>query len=259
MRAFMAKYVLLIKVYLKSYRQYPIRLFLKLVYLPVQMMMYLFLWTNLRKSNPIDIHYMGNYYLIVGLLTNAYPFRHIALHIQDDVMEGSIANSLVRPYPYIVPAFCKYVAWSLLYSVVFIPTLVYIGVSRGVTFAQVLYFVVAVMIGKLIEFFLWFDIGLVALFMERISGIMTMMNAVMIFVSGSIIPLSFYPDWCERITYLFPFRFYVYFPTDLLLDEKEVPYVWVHFLIGIAWIMFLWFLSKKVWEKGIYKLRGNMS
>ncbi len=259
MKASMVKYRILIRIYLKNYCQYPMRLFLKLIYLPVQMMMYLFLWINIGKSHNLDIKYMIAYYLIIGLLTNAYPFRHIALDVEEDVVEGSIANCLVRPYSYIVPAFSKYTAWSLIYSIVFIPTIIFVTFFRGVTAVQVLYFIIATIIGKSIEFMLWYNIGLVALFIERIRGVIITVGAVMTFMSGNIIPLSFFPKWFENITYFFPFRMYVYFPTDILLSERSIHYFLFNIFIALLWLILLIILSKILWKRGIGRLQGNIS
>lgn len=259
MKASMVKYSVLIKIYLKNYCKYPIRLFLKLIYLPVQMMMYLFLWNTIGKSYHLDIKYMIAYYLIIGLMTNAYPFRHIALDVEEDVVEGSIANCLVRPYSYIVPAFTKYISWSLIYSIVFIPAIIFVTFFKGITATQVLFFIIATVIGKIIEFMLWYNIGLVALSIERIRGVIITVGAVMTFMSGNMIPLSFFPKWFENITYIFPFRMYVYFPTDILLSERSIHYFLFNILIALLWFVLLILLSKILWKKGVSRLQGNIS
>ena len=67
MKALMDKYKVLIKIYLKIYWEYPINLFLKLVYLPVQMLMYIFLWKALLQYHGAELSYYICYYLF-GIL-----------------------------------------------------------------------------------------------------------------------------------------------------------------------------------------------
>jgi ABC-2 type transport system permease protein len=259
MRALMVKYTLLIVTYLKAYSKHPLEVFLKLIYLPVQMMMYYFLWINIGKSNTLDITYMITYYLTISLLIHSYPSRHIALSVEQDVMEGTITNCLVRPYSYIIPAFSKYIAWALIYFIIFIPSLVFITFYKGITLAQILYFIVATIVGKFVEFMLWFDIGLIALFIERIKGVIISANAIMLFMSGSLIPLSFFPKWLINITYFFPFRTFIYFPADILLSERSTQYFILNIVIGLFWLILLTIISKLLFNKGVTQLQGNLS
>src|SRR5574344_1335868 len=97
MKELMAKYGLLIKTYIKMYLQYPMGLFLKIIYLPIQMLMYIFLWKMISQYSDINLKYMVCYYLFSILLGYAFPFVHIASDIQNDVFDGRILNSLIRP------------------------------------------------------------------------------------------------------------------------------------------------------------------
>lgn len=196
---------------------------------------------------------------MAGLLINAYPFRHISLDIENDVLEGSIANCLVRPYSYVVPALSKYIAWSLIYSVIFIPALIFVILYKGISAINIFYFIIATVTGKLIEFMLWYNIGLIALSVERIRGVIAAISALMIFMSGSLIPISFFPEWFSYITYFFPFRLYVYFPIDILLSERSIQYFLLNVAMGLLWFVIFIILSKFLWNRGIRKLQGNLS
>jgi ABC-type uncharacterized transport system permease subunit len=259
MKVLTDKYKVLTGTYIKEYRKYPMGLFLKLIYLPAQMLMYIFLWLNISKSNAIDLKYLISYYLLTNLLVYAYPFTHIANDIEREVMEGGISNYLVRPINYINLILAKYVAWMSLYSAIFLPAVVFVYFFREISLVQIVLFLISAIVGMGVEFMFWYNVGLISFFIERIRGIMTTALALRMFVSGSLIPLSFFAEPIRKVTYLFPFRFYIYVPVNTLLGEKETAEIIVDFAAGFAWIIMLVLLSKFLWSKGIKKIESNMS
>ncbi|QSX05005.1 ABC-2 family transporter protein [Sedimentibacter sp. zth1] len=258
MKVSMVKYIFLIKTYIKTYKKYPLGLFLKLIYLPVQMLMYIFLWINIGKSSNIDIQYLILYYLLTNLLLYAYPFTHIATDIQTDVMEGGIANYLVRPYSYITLFLAKYISWMALYSVIFIPTIIVIYFLANLTVLQVFMFIVTILIGMFVEFMFWFNVGLISLYIERIKGVMTTAMAIRMFVSGSIIPLTYFPEMFQKLTYFFPFRYYIYVPVSSVLTQNSFNEIILNLSGGLIWLLLLSISSLLLWNRGVKILNTNM-
>lgn len=259
MKASTAKYLFLTKTYLKSYLRYPMNIFVKLIYLPVQMLMYVFLWLNISRGSDVDYKYLICYYLITALLGYAYPFRHVAVDIQTDVLDGGVANYLVRPVAYIVPAISKYCAWMCVYSVVFIPAVVFTALYRAVSIRQLLCFVLLAVLGMLVQFFLWYAIGLTSFFTEKITGIMLLISALSAFASGSIIPLFYFGQGVESITRFLPFRYYIYVPVNALLGTPSVPELLTDIAGSVCWILVLVFASGLMWSRGVRKLQMNIS
>ena len=97
-----------------------------------------------------------------------------------------------------------------------------------------------------------------AFFTERIRGVMSVINALMLIVSGTIIPLSLFPDLIQKITYLFPFRMYVYVPTQIILNVLSIKFVLINISIGVSWIIILSRLSSYLWRKGIHRVEANI-
>jgi ABC-2 type transport system permease protein len=78
-------------------------------------------------------------------------------------------------------------------------------------------------------------------------------------MSGSLIPLSFFPKWLINITYFFPFRTFIYFPADILLSERSTQYFILNIVIGLFWLILLTIISKLLFNKGVTQLQGNLS
>ncbi|WP_024468988.1 ABC-2 family transporter protein [Treponema pedis] len=202
---------------------------------------------------------MISYYLITTLLINAYPFRHIALQIEEDVINGTIANYLIRPCDYSVYMFSKYLAWNLIYLIIFIPALIFVYFYNRIAMVNIIYFVFAVLLTKFIEFMTWYNIGLISLFIEKIKGIIITISAFMLFLSGNLIPLIFFPKWLENITLFFPFRIYIYFPASILLNKYDADYFLYNILQSLLWGFCFIVLSKLLWNSGMKKLETNIS
>lgn len=259
MRALMVKSRVLIKIYMKTYRRYPVDLFLKLIYLPVQMLMYIFLWKTLLGYSEEKFSYMVCYYLFVILLGYAFPFMHIATDIQKDVEQGIISNWLVRPVNYILPVISRFVAWMICYFVIFIPALIIVGIYRRLTYINILMFAIYLIFGIIIEFFIWYNIGLLSLKMERIRGVLTTFRAFKSLVSGSLIPISMFPPLLRIITEFLPTKFYIYTPVDALLNGTDALTLAVNILLAMCWIVILVTLSVVQWNNGIKRLQMNIN
>lgn len=260
MKVFTAKikrFIYLIKTYSVYYRKYPIGLFLKLVYLPFQLLMYVFLWFAISKHTSIDMKYMFFYYLYAILLSYAFPFVRIARDIQADVMSGRIVNVLVRPLNYIEPILSKYIAWLLCYSVVYIPVITLTVIFYPISYLYLLQFIVLVILGSIIEFFLWYNIGLLSLRVEKIRGIMIAVSAIRQFASGTLIPLSFFPEHLQKICKLLPFRLYIFTPIHTLLHGQTNQSFLEIVLLCLLWIFLFSVNSSYLWNKGMESIKIN--
>ncbi|MCL2841002.1 MAG: ABC-2 family transporter protein [Defluviitaleaceae bacterium] len=257
MKALMVNYYILMKLHAKNYLKFPMNIFLKLIYIPVQMFMYFLLWRTLIPDGASDFRFMLAYYLLVCLLTQAYPFVHIASGVMTDVMEGNIMSFMVRPVQYGMRALSKYSSWMMFYSIVFIPALIFVYIYMDLSLYRIALFIIFAVIGMLIEFICWYAVGLASLFMERIKGLVITVLSIRMFVSGIIIPLTFFPDNIRSIAYFFPFRFYIFVPVNLLLSGWNN--YWFDLALAIMWLVLLYLLSRMLWAFGVKRLGGAMS
>ena len=259
MRVLMDKYGVLVKIYIKMYRKYPMELFLKLIYLPVQMLMYVFLWKALLRYSGTELSYMICYYLFVVLLGYAFPFVHIATDIQKDVEQGAIANFLVRPVQYVIPVISRFVAWMICYSVIFVPAVLFTVIYREVSLRNFFSFLIYLILGTAIEFLIWYNLGLLALKMERIRGVLITFRAFKSLVSGSLIPVSLFPSVLGTVTELLPMKFYIYTPVNALLNQEAAGKFVGNMILAVVWIVMLMGLAILQWNNGLKKLQANIS
>lgn len=259
MKVFRGRYWTLYFSYLKEYIRYPITVFFKLIELPIMMLLFLFLWKYLDNKTAFDWEYMIFYYFVTGLLGLAYPFVHLSANVEEDILEGAIFNYLVRPYHYILPKLSKYMAAMTVYSIIFIPSILLIWLNKKTSLQSILLFVACWLVGTLVEFFIWYTIGLLAMSQERIRGFIRIMAAFKSIVSGSLIPLAFMPETMRKIFELMPFQCYIYAPANVLLQGYSLTEAGMVFLKSVLWLCVLIGLSQYLYARGLGTLKGSMT
>lgn len=259
MKESMVKYFVLIKTYIKYYHKYPMSIFLKLIYMPIQLLMYMFLWIAISKYSEIDLKYLICYYLFVILLTNAFPFAHIASYIHNDIFEGRIFNFLVRPVSYIVPYAARYISWMLCYSIVFFPSVLFVIIYAKIKLLNVLLFCVSLLIGLMIEFLIWINAGFTSMRIEKVKGVIMVTMVLKSLSSGNLIPFQLLPDNVRRIVECLPFKYYISEPINVLLQGKEPDLFFEYIVSAVIWIIALCLMAALQWNCNIKHLQMNIS
>ncbi len=100
-----------------------------------------------------------------------------------------------------------------------------------------LLFVVSSFISFLICDAFNFLIGQLAIFTNALFGLMITKNILLSFLSGSLLPVSFFPKWLQDLTDFMPFSSMVQTPVMILLGHYQV--LDILRLIGIQIIWFI--------------------
>ncbi|MCD5410507.1 MAG: ABC-2 family transporter protein [Clostridiales bacterium] len=149
----------------------------------------------------------------------SYPFLHISREVHEDIFTGVLSNYLVRPVDYLLPKISKFFSWMLIYFIVIIAALIFVYFWNGIGIWKIAQFCLLLFIGLVIEFSIWFIIGSLSFYMGKIRGVVILVSAIRGLLSGSLITLSFFPEWSQRFIELSPFRFLLFTPINLLLTE----------------------------------------
>lgn len=109
----------------------------------------------------------------------------------------------------------------------------------------------------LLYFFLSMVLSLTAFWTDDIWAVRWIFITVFLeFFSGSFFPIDILPDFLQKIIYLTPFPYLVYFPLKIWLGQLssfgEIAKV---FVICFCWLGFFYCLAQFLWKKG-YKEYG---
>jgi ABC-2 type transport system permease protein len=182
--------------------------------------------------------------------------------IGQEVRDGSIAMNLIKPISYKVRMF--YISFgALIYQMVFVLVPVWIGLLavRYFTigelppgFGTILLYLISLMLGFVVSYLMNFCFGILAFYVTNMWGLSHLKEAALLFFSGQLIPIAFFPDAVQKIMQFFPFSSLNYIP--VLIYLKKVTGIELIKALGVQflWIALLFLLSKWMWNKAISKL-----
>jgi len=193
---------------------------------------------------------------LTGLITGITG--SLAMQIAFDVSDGSIAIQLVRPISYRLIKFSESLGGlcgnGLFQIIPFFFIFIVIGfikVPMSINFILYLY---SAFLGFLCMFCFGFFFGLFSFYTTYFFGFNMAMSVILQFFSGSLIPLTFFPEYLERIFRLFPFASMNYTPIMIYLgklSEKQVVYA---LMLQMIWILLFYLAGKFLWSFAIKRL-----
>jgi ABC-2 type transport system permease protein len=182
--------------------------------------------------------------------------------IGQEVRDGSIAMNLIKPISYKVRMF--YISFgALIYQMAFVLVPVWIGLLavRYFTigelppgFGTIFLYFISLMLGFIVSYLMNFCFGILAFYVTNMWGLSHLKEAALLFFSGQLIPIAFFPDAVQKIMQFFPFSSLNYIP--VLIYLKKVTGIELIKALGVQflWIALLFLLSKWMWNRAINKL-----
>ncbi len=224
----------------------------------IVMFMFIFvqLWTAVyetRQSPEIAGLTLANtiWYFLLAEVVELGKFRHDQV-ISDEVKDGSIAYTLVRPYNYLLYHFANGLGETAVKMVLIFllgaPVAIYYA---GLPTVNLLYLPLVLLVmglGLVIDFCMASMIGLMAFVMEDTFSLRLIYQKLIFILGGLLIPVDFLPDWLERIARLLPFslttyapaRLFVTFEWELFRQILPLQVLWLAVLALLLFAQYRW-------------------
>ena len=167
-------------------------------------------------------------YLFISFLTSIMINVDISYDISREVKDGSIAINLVRPISYRKRMFFQVL--------------------------RIIIYFISIILGIFINFYFSYIFGLISFKITNMWGLSQIMQAIVNLLSGTLIPIAFFPKWAQAITNLFPFSSTIYTPSMIYLGKINGMNILFSLGIQIFWVVVLMFVSKKMWKALIKSL-----
>jgi ABC-2 type transport system permease protein len=171
------------------------------------------LWTALYRNNGeqagITLPAMITYATLALLLDLIYGVNG-AYVIREKIREGSIAIDLMRPISVPFYVLADTVGQTLFASLQIIPalalSLLLVHIDLPPTFGAAIAFVVAVLLGFVVNFFLDLIMATITFWTMEIFGVQLMVQFISSLLSGSLVPLYFFPSGIvQQLAFASPF------------------------------------------------------
>lgn len=247
---------------LKNYRQYAANLAFKVMTYPIEVALYLSLWTSIFASGTFPAGPGGvvPYYLTVLLLARlASPFP-IVEELENSINSGDMVGYYVRPIPYWTVMAGRSLATFCVNLVLLFPLVLGVMVFFHELDPQpvrILQFLALLVPSNLIHLAIYSSVGMLTFWLERVWGLAFMVSFLTSFLSGFTIPLWIFPDWLATVALALPFHFLFHTPVQALLIGLGPVEFFLTLAQELLWIAVLAWCCRGIWEAGRRKFSGH--
>ena len=215
-----------------------------------------YLWSAIYHSaTSMDMSYQA--LITYVCLGQAFSFarpgqRRVLVRIGYGIRRGDVVLDLIRPTDYQLLTFSETLgAYLMEIAMVSLPSyllaLLVFGIDLPASPEAALGFVVSLMGAVFLIFSLDFLVGLMGFWTFSVWGLGYAKIAVINILAGTIIPLTLFPEWLQRIVLILPFKGMAYTPLAIYVGEIEGSAIWMNILSQFAWGIGLVLLTRLLW------------
>lgn len=196
------------------------------------------------------------FYIIIGFLTNLLTKSDTSFMIGDEVKDGSIVMRLLRPVHFAMSYLFTELGFKVMvFLSVGLPFLlgvgilqIYQGQSVFQVLAHLLVYLISLIMAYLMNFYFNICFGFTAFVFKNLWGSNLLKNSVVAFLSGSLIPLAFFPSLVSKILSFLPFSSLVYAPVMMFIGKYNAHETLGALGLQLFWLVFFIGLSQLVWR-----------
>jgi ABC-2 type transport system permease protein len=194
------------------------------------------------------------YYLFVRIVSEIVDSK-LGFRLSDMIVDGQITNFLIKPFKIrlwvmfeefgrIIPnLFFKAGVYTILYLIVFN--------SISINWIMLPLFLVVVMLSYLISYNIYFLVGCVAFWSDNSRSLNYTLGRIVMFLSGGLIPMSFFPGMMQDILKYLPFKYIFDLPISVITRDIN----WGEFGLGVAvqvvWIGILTWVVSTIFARAV--------
>lgn len=197
-------------------------------------------------------------YVILGMLMQSV-FTMEDYYIEQKVVSGLISSDLLKPISFRLNVF-SYNIGALLFKLCMqmIPAVLIaifcFGLVGPFNVKMGIFFLISAILGYLVLYCFNFIIWLTSFWTFWTFSIVTIKDALITVLSGSMIPLWFFPERIYDIIKLTPFDSIYYIPISIYLGQVPSNEIFENLLKQVIWIAVLGLIGHIVWKIATKKL-----
>lgn len=196
-------------------------------------------------------------YTVVSSMVSVLLTTNVELRITDSVRKGSIAVDMMRPVNIFKVFFAENLGsvTALIFQnliPIFIIGSLIIKVPVPASLADGLLFVVSLALAFFINWYLAVIFGMWAFKIIEMSALIQVKKHLVRLLSGSMIPIWFFPDWIKGILECLPFVYIYQMPISIYVGQYTPESLKRGLLLQVLWVIVL-FVIKEYLEKRVTK------
>lgn len=247
----------LITIGCKSFLMYKnailINLLSSFIFLTFQITLFGAIVSNGTKVE-VNFQQLIIYFCIVQLIRIIFPFN-VSANVAQTVKSGEIVYALLKPFSYTKTIFLETIGTRLsrlfFLGIPFFLILVFLiqkHLHWDVSWILLPYLLFLFVCCYIFVFLFEFILGSLSFYVANIWGIDSLKEAILIAVSGQMLPLAFYPPFFQRVISYSPFRMMYDIPAKIILAPYDL--VNVETIIYVcAWVIIFYIIYKILFQK----------
>lgn len=252
-----SKYKAFMKTGILNVFAYKFNVFTWLLVTAASLLCLFFLWAAVYNNSPESVingytfKEIVAYTVIVNLFSFTMGGGETQDVITDEIQNGQIAMSLIKPISYrlrfVFSTMGGLIASDLIVGFPLLIVSTLIMVFNGFMTIEsipgflliILFFLISQILAKLLFDVIDYIFGIVAFYTMASFGVFQIKEGVIRFLSGTLIPIAFFPGWAESIVKYLPFVGMAQNPTLIYLGKMSITEALGAIGLQVIWIIAL--------------------
>jgi len=252
------------KMHFRQYSIYKSNFYLFTLNRIVEIAVYIFVWQAIYNqtgnAGGFTISQMITYYILVFTLSSLATWG-INEDMAHSIRNGKINKELLNPLSYFQYYFgvnLGELAFALVVGIAtFIICSLFWGISLPVSSTNFVLFLIVIILGIPITFFIQMIVGITGFYTSSIWGMQILRKSVISIFSGIIAPITLFPDWFQNLANILPFKELIYTPINIWLGQISTYEVLYIIVKQLMWGIGLYIIAKKFFNHAIKKITIN--
>ena len=230
----------------------------------VEVVVHIFVWQAIYNqtgdAGGFTIAQMITYYILVVTIS-PISLWGINENMARSIRNGKINKELLNPITYFQYYFginLGEIAFALIVGIaVFVVCNIFWGVSLPASMTNFILFVIVILLGLPITFFLQMIVGTAGFYTNSIWGMQILRKAVISIFSGLVAPITLFPMWFQNLTNVLPFKELIYTPISIWLGQVPMSDMFFIILKQVIWGIILYIIAKVFFNHAVKKITIN--
>jgi ABC-2 type transport system permease protein len=225
-----------------------------------------FLWKAVYGNSASTLHGMTfeQVFLYLAFAASVLVLfkSYMEYEISDQVLTGKLVMQLLKPLDYQVLMIFRQAGFMLFNAlVVTVPTFFVLCIIFGRNMhlgVNVLFFLVALGMAFITSVIIDFIVGCISFYTESIWGISLAKEAFVMFLSGAMVPIPFFPEVMQHVIAWLPFKGIYNVPLSILTDNSMTVASYCSGIgVQCVWVVVLYLLSRAFFSRASRQVTVN--
>lgn len=257
--SFIRKYAAVLVVETKNafaYRMEGVVFFMADLMAPLLMMIaWKAIYETRQEVGGYSVNQILFYYLLIFIfrtVLSVYPHD-----LSSQIRTGKLNSFLMRPFNILLNQLASEIGWKVI-RLVFLTIATTVLVRTFFNGGQLpslqifsLSFLIALVNALLLNYFIKVVIELTAFWTSEVSGLRASFYILESLFSGSMLPLNLLPKGIEILAQFLPYKFFYYFPIEMVLGKLNTGEIIKGLLLGFGWLIIAIGLSRFLMKEGL--------